>query len=42
MIEDAMMAMSLERHEKALQSTKHIYANCEKTEQLLKRLETLK
>ena len=42
MIEDAMTAMSQERHEKALQSTKFIYANCEKTEDLLARMDALK
>ena len=42
MIEDAMTAMSQERHDKALQSTKFIYANCEKTQQLLERMEELK
>lgn len=41
MIEDAMTAMSQERHEKALQSTKFIYANCETTEKLLERMEQL-
>lgn len=41
MIEDAMTAMSQERHDKALQSTKFIYANCETTDRLLERLETL-
>ena len=41
MIEDAMAAMSQERHEKALQSTKFIYANCEKTEDLLARMDAL-
>ncbi len=41
MIEDAMTAMSQERHDKALQSTKFIYANCETTDKLLERLETL-
>ena len=41
MIEDAMTAMSQERHDKALQSTKFIYANCENTESLLARLEAL-
>ncbi len=41
MIEDAMTAMSLERHDKALQSTKFIYANCETTDKLMERLETL-
>ena len=41
MIEDAIGAMSRERHEKALQSTKFIYANCETTESLVKRLEAL-
>ena len=41
MIEDAMAAMSQERHEKALQSTKFIYANCEKTEDLLARMNAL-
>ncbi len=38
MIEDAINAMSQERHEKALQGIKHIYANCETTEELLARL----
>ncbi len=41
MIEDAMAAMSQERHERALQGIKYIYANCETTQQLLERLETL-
>jgi len=38
MIEDAINAMSQERHEKALQGIKNIYANCETTEELLARL----
>ncbi len=42
MIEDAMTAMSRERHENALQSIKYIYANCEKTQELIKRLDALK
>ena len=41
MIEDAMAAMSQERHDKALQSIKYIYANCEKTQELIERLEQL-
>lgn len=41
MIEDAMNAMSQERHEKALQGIKFIYANCEDTESLLARLEMI-
>lgn len=41
MIEDAMNAMSQERHEKALQGIKFIYANCESTETLIKRMEEL-
>lgn len=41
MIEDAMNAMSQERHDRALQGIKFIYANCEKTADLLNRLEAL-
>lgn len=41
MIEDAMNAMSQERHDKALQGIKFIYANCETTDKLLKRMEDL-
>lgn len=41
MIEDAMNAMSQERHDRALQGIKFIYANCEKTEELLERLSAL-
>jgi nicotinamidase-related amidase len=41
MIEDAMTAMSQERHEKALQGIQRIYANSETTDELLKRLEEL-
>jgi len=41
MIEDAMTAMSQERHEKALQGIQKIYANSETTDELLKRLEEL-
>ena len=41
MIEDAMNAMSQERHDKALQGIKFIYANCENTESLLSRIEKL-
>ncbi len=41
MIEDAMNAMSQERHENALQGIKFIYANCETTDSLLKRMEDL-
>jgi len=41
MIEDAMGAMSQERHEKALQGIQKIYANSETTEELLARLESL-
>lgn len=41
MIEDAMTAMSKERHEKALQSIQKLYANSESTEELIKRLEEL-
>ncbi len=41
MIEDAMTAMSQERHEKALQGIKKIYANSETTNELLKRLNDL-
>jgi len=41
MIEDAMMAMSKERHERALQGIKFIYANCESTAKLLARMELL-
>mgnify|MGYP000853070570 FL=1 len=40
-VEDAIAAMSQERHENAMQSIKNIYANSETTEQLLKRLEEL-
>ncbi|MCI8608097.1 MAG: cysteine hydrolase [Firmicutes bacterium] len=42
MIEDAMTAMSKERHENVLQSTKFIYANCETTDELVARLDELK
>lgn len=35
MIEDTMTAMSRERHDRALQGIKFIYANCETTRQLL-------
>lgn len=41
MVEDAMGAMSRERHNKALQSIKNIYANTETTESLLNRLDEL-
>ena len=41
MIEDAIGAMSEERHEKALQGIQKIYANSETTEELLARLEAL-
>lgn len=41
MIEDAMTAMSQERHELALNGIRKIYANAETTEELLKRLEEL-
>ncbi len=41
MIEDAMTAMSQERHDRALQGIQKIYANSEKTEELLARLEAL-
>ncbi|MCI6019321.1 MAG: cysteine hydrolase [Clostridiales bacterium] len=41
MIEDAMAAMSKERHNRALQGIKFIYANCENTQSLLGRLEAL-
>ena len=41
MIEDAIGAMSEERHEKALQGIQRIYANSETTEELLARLEAL-
>ncbi len=40
-IEDAINAMSQERHENALQSIKKIYANSEKTDELLARLDLL-
>lgn len=42
MIEDAMNAMSKERHDKALQAIQNIYAGSETTEELLTRLEELK
>ena len=38
LIEDAVNAMSQDRHEKAMQGIKHIYANSETTEELLGRL----
>ena len=41
MIEDAIGAMSQERHDRALQGIQRIYANSETTEQLLARLEEL-
>lgn len=41
MIEDAMAAMSEERHVNALQSIKKLYANSETTETLMNRLEQL-
>ena len=41
MIENAMTAMSQERHDKALQGIQKIYANSETTEELLARLENL-
>lgn len=41
MIEDAMTAMSKERHERALQGIQKIYANSESTDELLARLEQL-
>ncbi|SFE34682.1 Nicotinamidase-related amidase [Peptostreptococcaceae bacterium pGA-8] len=41
MIDDAMTAMSLDRHEKALQGIKKIYANAEKTDELLGRMELI-
>lgn len=41
MIEDAMTAMSQERHDNALQGIQKIYANSETTEELLSRLERL-
>lgn len=41
MIEDAMNAMSQERHDRALQGIQKIYANSESTEELLKRLSEL-
>ncbi len=41
MIEDAVTAMSQERHEKAMQGIQKIYANSETTDELLKRLEEL-
>ncbi|NBH62107.1 cysteine hydrolase [Anaerotruncus sp. 80] len=41
MIEDAMTAMSQERHDRALQGIKFIYANCEMTENLLERIHNL-
>lgn len=41
MIEDAMTAMSQERHEKALQGIQKIYANSETTDELMARLEAL-
>lgn len=41
MIEDAMTAMSQERHDLALNGVKKIYANSETTDELLARLEAL-
>ncbi len=41
MIEDAMTAMSQERHDRALQGIKFIYANCETAQQLLERIHSL-
>ena len=41
MIEDAIGAMSQERHDRALQGIQKIYANSETTEELLARLEAL-
>lgn len=41
MIEDAMTAMSQERHDMALNGIKKIYANCETTEEIMARLEAL-
>lgn len=41
MIEDAMTAMSQERHDRALDGIKKIYANSELTEELMSRLEEL-
>ena len=40
-IEDAINAMSPERHEKALLGIKNLYANCETTDSLLERLAKL-
>jgi nicotinamidase-related amidase len=40
-VEDAMTAMSKERHDNALQGIKKIYANSETTQELLARLENI-